>query len=102
MTRIREDRSEIWTTDPDGKRAHDPHTMSWGPQTACPVSVAVVTTDPAVPFPHVEVTHRSVHGDSTEDTVSLNPGAARWLGNRLIEAALMAEQAILAEGGVGA
>ncbi len=69
-----------------GALLHDPTGMNWGPKGACPVKVGV--------FPDGSVA-RSValfldSGCGAE--VWLNPGAARWLGNRPVEAAVLAEQ----------
>lgn len=79
----------VWIEAASGWLVHDPGAMNWGPARACPVSVAVAPVDDANPRRHrsVEVT---VH-DVTVAGVLLNPGAARWLGNRLIEAAVLAE-----------
>lgn len=100
--RSHEPPSAVWTrSDDSGAMDHRPPSMNWGPQAACPVSVWVAPpsgwevrsqwADPRRGDPrgrwHVSVV---LLGDCQGEVV-LNPGAARWLGNRLIEAAALAE-----------
>lgn len=82
---------QVWQAGP-ARVSHSPETLNWGPGKACLVRVMVdmPATDAAGkakrPAVELELT-------DSGSFVQLNPGAARWLGNRLIEAALMAEQA---------
>lgn len=88
----RQPQTEVWADD-GVTTVYDPGAMNWGPQAACPFRIVV--THPAGHSPTgrrrawcIELVTPGVDGGP----VALNPGAARWLGNRLIEAALIAEQ----------
>lgn len=90
--------SPMWIEAASGWLVHDPGAMNWGPRRACPVGVAVDASAGTASASHmrvVEVTLVGVEGPGTAATL-LNPGAARWLGNRLIEAAVLAEATVLA------
>lgn len=76
----------VWQLDDVGVVTHNPTRLNWGPKGACPVKVAAFPDGPNAR----SVALFSLTGDDAE--VWLNPGAARWLGNRLIEAAVLAEQ----------
>lgn len=84
--------SPLWVEAASGWLVHDPGAMNWGPIRACPVGVAIALggVDPRR-HRSIEVTLLAVEGPGVA-TAMLNPGAARWLGNRLIEAAVLAEQ----------
>lgn len=94
----------MWWDDA-GVLRHDPETVERGPSSACPAVVEVrsaVESARRLPWKdrrrgdprghrYVVLTLRSASDVTSEEAVLLNPGAARWLGNRLIEAAVLAE-----------
>ena len=83
----------LWETDTDGTIIHVPALVAWGPGVLCPVRVSIpadkAVRDRTGPVRRVVL---DLPAEVDAMPVRLNPGAARWLGNRLIEAAVLAEQ----------
>lgn len=78
---------QYWRNNANGLLEHSDKTMldqgpygptNYGPGQSCPYVVTV--------------TEDGIDLISPTGVKSLNPGAARWLGNRLIEAAVLSEQ----------
>lgn len=72
---------QYWRNNANGLLEHSPTALyqrdGWGPNQACPYLVTV--------------TEDGIELTSPTGVKSLNPGVARWLGNRLIEAAVLSE-----------
>lgn len=100
MTRDGSQQTPVWTPTNAGGLVHTPAAMNWGPGRACPTQVVVVPADDQLDPPwgrRPSVTLSLVDPNGSVGAVNMNPGAARWLGNRLIDAAAFAENPVIAE-----